>query len=175
MDKKQIMETLKQADEVKPIAEFNGIKICTFEDCVLLTHADAITGDDELGLAERVMNENGLPARSRTKYAAVNPAKMFANRARYIENEDGKKVMQIVIDYRAISEQATGKVYLKNIPVYEIARNKDKQLVVEKLTTVEDTVFLSDFKEILNMDSMIEVLTVIDAHGEDKTAGEIQI
>lgn len=174
MDKKQVMETLKRADEIKPLAEFNGIKIGTFEDCVTLTHADAITGDDELGIAGRVMNENGMPARSKTKYAAVNPSKMFANRARYITDEDGKEKMQVVVDYRAISEQETGKVYLKSVPMYQIAR-KGKDLVVEKVSSIEDTVFMSEFTEILNQDAMLEVLTVIDAHGEDKTAGAIRI
>ncbi len=175
MDKKQIMETLKRADEIKPLADFNGIKICSFEDCVALIHADAITGDDKLDISGRVMNDRDLPARSKTKYAAVNPEKMFANRARYITDADGKQKMQIVIDYRAISEQGTGKVYLKNVPCYEISRNSKKELVVDKVTTVEDTVFLSEFKEILNLDSMLEVLPVIDVHGEDKTAGEIRI
>lgn len=171
----KIIEQLIQADEITPIAEFNGIKIASFEDCVLLTQQDILRseleGAEDIG--SREINANGLPARSRTKFAAVNPEKMFANRVRYIEEDDTKK-MQVVIDYRAIHEQETGKVYLKRIPAYQMVR-KGKKLSVEKLITVEDSEFISEFTNILNVNAMLEVLPVIDSEGIDTSVGEIGI
>lgn len=174
MAKNKIAETLRKADETTPIAEFHGIKIYNYDDCIIMSEADII--DSELGgedIADRIMNDNGLPARSRTKYAAVNPERMFANRCRYIE-EDGTKKVQVVTDYRAIREQETGSVYLKLIPCYQLIR-KGKKLVVDKMLTIEDTEFISQFTHILNLNAMLEVLPAIDAMGADMTAGELGI
>lgn len=176
MAKNKTIETLTKAESIKPIADFHGIKICTHDDYGVLTEADIIdaelNGEDDI--AGRVMGDNGLPARSKTKHAAVNPDRMFRNRVRYIE-EDGVKKMQVVIDYRAIMEQETGKVYLKRIPCYQIVRNKDKELVVEKVTTVDDTDFIENFTDRLSVKSMLKVLPCIDDAGSEETDGEIEI
>lgn len=176
MAKNKSIETLIKADEVTPIAEFHGIQIASYEDCILLTEADIINHElekDDTAIADRVMNPNGLPARSRTKYAAVNPERMFSNRVRYIM-EDGTKKMQIVTDYRAIHEQETGKVYLKRVPCYQLSR-QGKKLVVDKMLTVDDTEFIADFADILNLEAMLEVLPAIESAGSDMTAGAIGI
>lgn len=163
--KQEIREALEMADNAKPYAEFSGIKIMSYEDCVAMTKADAITGDD-VDASERIMDENtGLPARSRTRYAAVNPDKMFNNRIRYIERDD-EKIMQVVIDKRAINEQHTGMVYQKRIVCYEIKRNSKKELEFVRVSDIEDREFIADFTTRLDNASMVEILPLID--GESK-------
>lgn len=172
----KVIEQLIEAEDVKPIAEFNGIKVVTFEDGVKLTQKDILEAElagDDTDIGAREINSNGLPARSKTKYAAVNTEKMFANRIRYIE-EDGTKKMQIVLDYRAISEQETGKIYLKRIPAYQIVR-KGKKLSVDKMITVDDSEFIAEFNNALNLNSMLEVLPIIDIEGADMNVEEIGI
>lgn len=174
MAKENIKKIIADAEAVEPIAEFNGIKITNFKDGATLRKADAID-DDEPNIANRLMNSDGTVARSNIRYASVNPKKMFDNRYRYIER-DGKKILQIVTDKRAISEQKTGSIYLKNVPVYEIERNtKTKQLEVKAVTNVLDTEFVSEFRNVLAMKSMPEVLAAIDRNGAEMTADELGI
>lgn len=174
MAKENIKKIIADAEAVEPIAEFNGIKITDFKDGATLRKADAID-DDEPNIANRLMNSDGTVARSNIRYASVNPKKMFDNRYRYIERDE-KKILQIVTDKRAISEQKTGSIYLKNVPVYEIERNtKTKQLEVTAVTNVLDTEFVSEFRNVLAMKSMPEVLAAIDRNGAEMTADELGI
>ena len=173
--RKEITEALDRADNATPIAEFSGIKIMSFEDCVAMTKADAITGDD-VDVSDRIMNDNtGLPARSKTRYAAVNPDKMLANRVRYIENEEGKKVMQVVVDKRAILEQQRGTVYAKRLVCYEIMRDKNKNLAFNRVTDIEDKEFVSEFITSLDNRSMLEILPLIDGVSNEITREAIGI
>ena len=169
--KDDMRKILDDADKVQPIATYGGVKITTFEDGATIRKAEAILDDDIVD--KRLYNPDGTVARSGMRYASVNVDKMFANRCRYVKKGE-QKILQIVLDYRAISEQATGNVYLKNIPVYELVRN-GKKLEVLSVSQVEDKEFLSEFKEALNMDAMLEVMPVIDAHGSQTTKGELAI
>lgn len=172
--KQEIREALETADNAQPYAEFSGIKIMSYEDCVAMTKADAITGDD-IDVSERIMDENtGLPARSRTRYAAVNPDKMFDNRVRYVER-DNEKVMQVVVDKRAIHEQHTGMVYQKRIVCYEIKRNSKKELEFVRTNDIEDKEFVAEFTTRLDNASMLEILPLIDGESNEISKEKIGI
>ena len=170
MAKENIKKIIADAENVKPIADFNGIKITTFEDGATLRKADAI--DDEPDISGRLMNADGTVARSNTKYASINPKKMFANRYRYVIKDKGtekeRKVLQVVTDKRAISEQNTGNIYVKRVPVYEIERDsKTKELVVTGITNVLDTEFMSEFNESLSIQVMIDVEIAKELYGAE--------
>ena len=77
--------------------------------------------------------------------------------------------------YRCIREQSSGHVFLKSIPVYIISRNTEGNLEVEKVTTVSDTEFISDFTNTLNNKSMAEILPLITQYGNDVTADTMPI
>jgi len=172
MARKDLKKIITDAENVEPIADFYGIKITTYEDGAKLRKADAID-DEEPSISNRLMNPDGTVARSAIKYASVNPKKMFDNRVRRIER-DGAQILQIVVDKRAIREQNTGSIYLKTIPVYEIAR-KGKELTVCGITNVVDTEFMSEFSGKINQEGMCKILPLIDNYGVDLTSEELGI
>ena len=160
-----ILEALKAAEKVKPIATKNGLDIVTFEDQHVLAQKELVDGD---GLGDRVIDERGFPKRSRTLNAAINPDHLCINRYRLIGDE-----IQVVTDYRAIKEQSTGRVYLKSLPAYTIKR-VNKELVLGKTVMVSDAEFIGEFTHTLNNASMLKILPLI-AHGDTSTAEALPI
>lgn len=159
-------EILQAAENVEPIAQKNGVKVVSFEDSSVMAQADLTNGVD---LGNRIVNADGTIARSRAPYAAVNLENFYANRYRKVG-----KVLRVVVDYRAIKEQASGRVYLKQIPCYEIARNDSGELEMRKVCTITDTEFISDYTHKLNREAMAQILPLITG-GIDVTADDISI
>lgn len=152
----KMLDALKRASKVKPIAKKNGIDIVSYEDYVALSQADLMNNEKDMG--ERPMNPDGSIARSKRKHAATNIDVLLDNRYRKVK---GSKI-QIVNDYRAMKEQETGRIYAKNVLAYEVAKDKEKnKLYLVKTVLVSADEFVNQFTHKLNAKAMLEVLPVI--------------
>lgn len=165
---KSMRDVIERADEVKVIAEKNGTKITSFADAAALQDMEGYEPTPKSGL--RTYNPDGSLARTRVKAAAINPEIYFANRFRKVS-----KKIQVVVDWRAITEQDTGSVYLKNIPCYIISRNDDGKLVVESTKTVSDDDFVKSFTDTLDEEAMKEIAPLIANFGADITTSSMPI
>ena len=162
-----IKDVLDKAQKVEPIARVNGMDIVSFDDQMTVAQADMVEGYD---LGNRTLNADGTVARSRVKYASVNVENFYINRFK----KTGKSYL-VVNDYRAIKEQSTGRVYLKQIPAYEIKRDEEtKQLKLSKITTVSDTEFIADFTHTFTREAMAEIMPLLTG-GAEVTAEHITI
>lgn len=161
-----------KADKIKPMAEKDGQVFVTFEDASVL---NSLNAEEPHGTGMQMRNADGSIASTGKTVHAVNPDYFFANR--YMVK--GKK-MHVVsghepTGYRCIKEQSSGHVFVKSIPVYVIARDEDKNLVLERVTTISDAEFISDFTKTLDHESMAKILPLITEHGNDMTADSMPI
>lgn len=172
MSKKERMKELYQkVDQVRPLAEKDGEVWVTFEDAATLNSYYA----DEPDIGTQTRNADGTLASTGKRVHAINPDYFYANRYKV----KGKKLHVVSghtpEGFRCIQEQAKGRVPFKVIPVYIIARDEEKNLVFEKMTTISDTEFISDFTNKLDNKSMAEILPLITANGSEKTADSMPI
>ena len=164
----RILETMQKAQEVQPIAEKDGVKVVTFEDAVALNDADML--EPKEGIKTRAYNPDGTLARTNRTTTAMNVDLYFINRYKL-----KAKKLHVVTDYRAIKEQASGNCYLKQIPCYIFGRDDANNLVLEKVTTVGDTEFISDYINTLEPGAMAQLLPLIASHGTNQTTSELPI
>lgn len=150
---RSMREILDTAEKAQPVAMVNGIPAYTFDDYTAIAAQDNI---DNVALDLTKFNPDGSPARTNTKKVAVNVENLFLNRYRQV-----KKTLQIVLDYRCIKAQATGKVPYKQVPCFIISRGEDGRLKLDKSITVSDNEFLSEFTHTLDRESMTEILPLI--------------
>lgn len=152
-------ELYQKVDEVRPLAEKDGEVFVTFEDAAILNSYNA----DEPNTGMQTRNPDGSLASTGKRVHAVNPEYFFANRYKV----KGKKMILVSghtsDGYRCIKEQASGRVFLKSIPAYVIARDSDGKLYLEKQTVISDAEFISEFTNKLNNKSMAEILPLITA------------
>ena len=160
-----ILESLKRAEEVKPLYEQNGVKVVSFEDQRAVAQAE-IMNDVDLG--NRTVNPDGTIARSRTKYAAINTDHLYLNRYKKV----GAKLV-VVTDYRAIKEQSSGRIYTKQVKAFVFSRGEDG-LKKEKMTLIEDKDFVSDYTKTLSPSAMA-VLIPLMSGDNDISADELPI
>lgn len=170
--RERMRELYQKADNVKPYAEKDGQLFVSFEDAATL---NSLNAEEPHGTGMQTRNADGSIASTGKSVHAVNPDYFFANR--YMVK--GKK-MHVVsghepTGYRCIKEQASGHVFVKSIPVYVIARDEDKNLVLERVTTISDSEFISDFTKTLDHESMAKILPLITEHGNDMTADSMPI
>ena len=170
--KKERMKALYEAvDNVKPLAEKDGEVFVTFEDAAVLNSYNA----DEPKTGMQTRNKDGSLASTGKTVHAVNPDYFFMNRYKV----KGKKL--IIVSghtsdgYRCIKEQSSGRVFLKTIPAYIIARDTDGKLYLEKQTVISDTEFISEFTNKLDNKSMAEILPLITSNGSEMTADSMPI
>ena len=159
-------------DEVKPLAEKDGEKWVTFSDAATLNSYNSIEPSTKM----QVRNPDGSIASTGKTVHAVNPDYFFLNRFKL----KGKKLYVVSghmpDSYRCIREQASGRVFLKNIPAYIISRDAEtKELVLEKMTVISDTEFISEFTSTLDNKSMAEILPLITADNKTIEADEMPI
>ena len=164
-----VLDTLKKADAVQPIAEKDGMKVVSFDDAVLLAQAEIIENEPDVGI--RHLNPDGTLARSKVTIAAVNEDSMYDNRFRRMGQ---KKMIQIVVDKRAIRDQATGKIYTARVPAYQIVRENGR-LKEDRILTVSDDEFIGEFVEKAGKKDMVEILPLIDAAETDISVTSIGI
>ena len=170
--RERMRELYEKADKVRPYAEKDGQKFVSFEDASVL---NSLNAEEPHGTGMQMRNADGSIASTGKTVHAVNPDYFFANR--YMVK--GKK-MHVVsghepTGYRCIKEQSSGHIFVKSIPVYVIARDEDKNLVLEKVTTISDSEFISDFTKTLDHESMAKILPLITEHGNEMTADSMPI
>lgn len=173
MSKIQRMKELyEKAEKVRPYAEKNGQLYVSFEDASVL---NSINAEEPSGTGLQTRNPDGSLASTGKRVHAVNPDYFFANR--YMVK--GKKLHVVSghepIGYRCIKEQSSGHVFVKTIPVYIFARNENKEIALERVSTISDSEFISDFTKTLDHKSMAELLPLITERGNDMTADEMPI
>ena len=150
-----LRELLDKVENIKPIASRNGVKIVSFEEQRDLAQAEKLQNPGGLNVLE--FNEDGSLSSTPTRYAAVNIDTFYRNRFKKVDDE-----VWIVTDYRAIKEQASGRVYAKRIPAFVIKRGANKKLVLSRMVTISDDEFISDFTHILNRETMEEILPLLE-------------
>lgn len=150
-----LREILDRAERVKPVAEINGKKIMSYEDLRDISTAEINEGG-KINIVE--FNPDGTPRNSMTRNVATNLEHFYINRFKTVDKE-----MFIVRDYRAITEQSTGRVYAKRIPCYVVKRNEKGKLYLDRMVTVSDDEFIAEFTHILDHKSMSEVLPLLTA------------
>ena len=170
--RERMRELYEKYDNIKPYAEKDGKVWVSFEDASVM---NSVHAEEPHGTGMQMRNKDGSLASTGKTVHAVNPDYFFANRYKV----KGKKLHVVSghepIGYRCIKEQSSGHVFVKTIPVYVIARNEEKELVLEKVTTISDTEFISDFTNILDHKSMAEILPLITEHGDRMTADSMPI
>lgn len=158
----RMKELYEKVDNVKPLAEKDGEKWVTFEDAAVLNSYEA----EEPSTGMQTRNPDGTLASTGKTIHAVNPDYFFMNRYKV----KGKKMIVVsghtTDGYRCIKEQASGRVFLKTIPAYVIARDTEGKLVLEKQIVISDTEFISEFTNKLNNKSMAEILPLLTASGD---------
>lgn len=170
--REKMRELYDKADKIKPMAEKDGQVFVTFDEAATL---NSLNAEEPHGTGMQMRNADGSIASTGKTVHAVNPDYFFANR--YMVK--GKK-MHVVsghepTGYRCIKEQSTGHIFVKSIPVYVIARDEDKNLVLERVTTISDAEFISDFTKTLDHESMAKILPLITEHGNEMTADSMPI
>lgn len=158
-------DILNEADGVKPIAVIGGKKVYSFADANILNQADILeerAAGRQIDLGEREVRPDGLYSRSHVKRAAMDPNVLFENRYRKSGNAKSGTEYEIVTDYRAIKEQATGQVYTNNVVVYVVSKSGDVASVKE-IKTISAEEFINGFKRKLDYSSMIKVQGAISS------------
>lgn len=178
MSKREAMrELFDKADKVKPMAEKDGQVFVTFDEAATLNSLNSYEGK---GTGMQMRNPDGSLASTGKTVHAVNPDYFFANRYK-VKGTKGNQKLIIVsghepIGFRVIKEQEQGKLFIKTIPCYVIGRNSETgKLELEKVATVSDSEFISDFTHTLKHESMAEILPLIANSGTGITADDMPI
>ena len=167
MGKKDLKRLYEAVDKVKPLAEKDGQVYVDFESASILNSYNA----DEPRTGMQTRNADGSLASTGKTVHAVNPDYFFANRYK-VKGAKGNQKLIVVSGhttdgYRCIKEQASGRLFIKNVPAYIIYRDADGKLALEKQTMISDTEFISDFTNKLDNKSMAEILPLITAVGNE--------
>lgn len=176
MGKKERLKDLYQkVDAIKPLAEKDGKVYVDFEDAAVLNSYNA----DEPRTGMQTRNADGSLASTGKTVHAVNPDYFFANRYK-VKGAKGNQKLIVVSGhttdgYRCIKEQASGRLFIKNVPAYIIYRDADGKLALEKQTMISDTEFISDFTNKLDNKSMAEILPLITAGGNEVSTDTMPI
>ncbi len=176
-----ILKSILSENEVTPLGSLNGTPLYSFEDAQRINKIglvkEKIQGK-EVEFGERPMRLDGLGYLETKSNAIAVPTSFFENRYRKAEivktrlNEKTKKeetvkdvYYEVVTDYRACKEQASGRVYTTTIPVYQIGAKKDSKgnadLFLIGQRNISDTDFINEFKGKLNKESMVKILKLI--------------
>lgn len=170
--RERMRELYEKADNIRPYAERDGQVYVSFEDASVL---NSVNAEEPSGTGLQTRNPDGSIASTGKRVHAVNPDYFFSNRYKL----KGKKLHVVSghepTGYRCIREQSSGHIFVKTVPVYIIVRDENKNLVLEKVSTVSDSEFISDFTNTLDHKSMAEILPLITEHGNGMTADEMPI
>lgn len=176
-----ILKSILSENEVTPLGSLNGTPLYSFEDAQRINKIglvkEKIQGK-EVEFGERPMRPDGLGYLETKANAIAVPTSFFENRYRKVKivktvaNEKTKKgetvkdvYYEVVTDYRACKEQASGRVYTTTIHVYQIGAKKDSKgnadLFLIGQRNISDTDFINEFKGKLNKESMVKILKLI--------------
>lgn len=172
-----MLEEEKEIREKRIIAEKDGQVFVDFHDASVLNSAESYSPE---GTGLVAHNADGSVASTGKTIHAMNPDFYFMNR--YKVRAYGQKKKLFVVSghttdgFRVIREQASGRCFIKSIPCAVISRDSEtKELVFEKMTTISDTEFISDFTNTLDNKTMAEILPLIVNHGAEMTADTMPI
>lgn len=171
--RERMRELYAKADAITPLAEKDGELFVSFEDAAVL---NSLNAEEPSGTGLQTRNADGSLASTGKRVHAINPDYFFLNRYKV----KGKKLHVVSghtpTGYRCIREQDKGRTFVKNIPCYVFARDADtKELVLEKMITISESEFISDFTNTLDHKSMAELLPLITEHGNEMTADSMPI
>lgn len=171
--KEELRELFDKADKIRPMAEEDGEVYVTFEEAAVLNSVNAMEGK---GTGMQVRDKNGNIVSTGKTVHAMNPDKFFDNRYK----TKGKKMYVVSghepVGYYCIKEQDTGRCRTKSIPCYVIARNEaTNKLEIEKLITVSESEFLSDYTHRLSNKAFAQLLPLITSYGTDLTVDDMPI
>lgn len=174
----EMLEEEKKIRENRIIAEKEGAVYVNFHDASILNSADAYDPDKGTGIQQR--NPDGSLASTGKRVHAMNPDYYFANRYRVKGSGKARKLFIVSghtpEGFRLIQEQSQGRCFMKTIPVAIIFRDPEtSELIFEKMTTVTDQEFISDFTNTLDNKSMAEILPLIAEHKAEMTADTMPI
>lgn len=176
-----ILKSILSENEVTPLGSLNGTPLYSFEDAQRINKIglvkEKIQGK-EVEFGERPMRPDGLGYLETKANAIAVPTSFFENRYRKVEivktrlNEKTKEeetvkdvYYEVVTDYRACKEQASGRVYTTTIHVYQIGAKKDSKgnadLFLIGQRNISDADFINEFKGKLNKESMVKILKLI--------------
>lgn len=172
-----MLQEEKEIREKRIIAEKDGAVYVNFHDASVLNSANAYDPEDT-GVQER--NADGSLASTGKRVHALNPDFFYMNR--YKLRQFGQKKKLYIVSghtpegFRLITEQASGKCFMKTIPVAIVSRNAEtKELEFEKMDTITESEFIGEFTKTLDNKSMAEILPLIVEHGTAVTADEMPI
>lgn len=175
MNRQEMKELLDKEQEImenRILAEKDGAVFVTFEDAAILNSVNAY---DPKGTGMKTYNPDGSIASTGKTVHAMNPDFFFANRYKV----KAKKLYVVSghtpEGYLCIKAQQKGMVPIKVIPCHVLSRDADGNLAFEKVVTVSDSEFISDFTGILGRKAMSEVLPLIVERGVDLTTDEMPI
>ena len=176
-----ILKSILSENEVTPLGSLNGTPLYSFEDAQRINKIglvkEKIQGK-EVEFGERPMRPDGLGYLETKANAIAVPTSFFENRYRKVQitktvlNEKTKKeeivkdvYYEVVTDYRACKEQASGRVYTTTIHAYQIGAKKDSKgnadLFLIGQRNISDADFINEFKGKLNKESMVKILKLI--------------
>ena len=170
-----LLEEEREIRENRIIAEKDGSVYVDFHDASVLNSANAYEGS---GTGMKTYNSDGSLASTGKRVHAINPNYFFMNRFK-VKGTGANKRLYVVSGhtpecFRLISEQASGRCFIKTIPCYVLLRNDEGKLELEKVISIRDTEFMSDFTNQLSNSAMAEVLPLI-VEGNDVTASDLPI
>lgn len=159
-----------KVSEFKPQGSFDSSAVYTMEDYRDLVETTAQAKQNGINLdaelhSEDFFTEEGVIATPRSKYV-INENIAFANKVRI--NDDN--TIDIVVDYRAISEQETGQVYAPFILSYKISK-VGKNLTVKSKGNISANEFINDFTESLEPEDAQKIYEVITRAQNNKNKG----
>lgn len=164
-------QVLNQASNAEVISNVGGTKVVSFSDYVAIAEKDLREGYDK---GQRTLNADGTSAKTRTKYAAVNPELFFLNRYR-IKNGKLYVCTSYPNDndtYRALRNQNTGRINMAHVPVFIFARQKDGSLVLERKATVSADEFVGTFTDRISTKDMQTIIAPLIDRYTTNTATE---
>lgn len=173
----QMLEEEKEIRENRIIAEKEGAVYVTFHDASVLNSANAYEGKGT-GMQQR--NKDGSIASTGKRVHAINPDFYFLNRYK-VKGSPTNRQLYVVSGhtpegFRLITEQSSGRCFMKTIPVAVIKRDSEtKELTFEKMDTISESEFISDYTKSLDNKSMAEILPLIVDKGIEVTADTMPI
>ena len=172
-----ILKSILSENEVTPLGSLNGTPLYSFEDAQRINKIGLVKEKIQ-GKEVEFGEPDGLGYLETKANAIAVPTSFFENRYRKVEivktslNEKTKKeetvkdvYYEVVTDYRACKEQASGRVYTTTIHVYQIGAKKDSKgnadLFLIGQRNISDADFINEFKGKLNKESMAKILKLI--------------
>lgn len=169
----ELLEKEKDIMENRIIAEKDGQVFVTFEDAAVLNSVNAY---DPKGTGMVTRNPDGSVASTGKRVHAMNPDFFFLNRYKL----KAKKLYIVsghtTDGYMCIKAQQKGIIPIKTIPCYVVSRDSETgRLGLEKVITITDSEFITDFTSSLGRKAMSEILPLIVERNIETTTDEMPI